>query len=159
VLVAKAIELAQEPALEANTDFSFSQGWLWCFKIRYGIKSYVKHGEASSAPDECISSPERAFASFLCALPDAEGNNPVNLRAEDIFNTDETGLYIHQQPTRGLATGKRAGTKQAKKRITVVPLTVNATLGLQEAELCGLPLQPFGFVLGARSQHTPDQQP
>jgi hypothetical protein len=62
---------------------------------------------------------------LLEALPDKDGENPVNVQPEDTFNMDESGLYYGQQPSRTLARGRTAGNKK-DKRMTVA-LTVNAT--------------------------------
>jgi hypothetical protein len=35
---------------------------------------------------------------LLEALPDKDGENPVNVQPEDTFNMDESGLYYGQQP-------------------------------------------------------------
>jgi hypothetical protein len=38
----------------------------------------------------------------------------------DIFNADETGLFMYQQPNRGLADRKMSGKKQSKARLSVL---------------------------------------
>jgi hypothetical protein len=60
---------------------------------------------------------------LLEALPDKDGENPVNVQPEDTFNMDESGLYTGSSRT--LARGRTAGNKK-DKRMTVA-LTVNAT--------------------------------
>jgi len=133
IITAKAKELAKLPELEAK-DCAFSDGWLARFKARHGISQRTKHGEAGSAPQEGVQRAQEDLRVLLSALPDANGENERDVGAEDIFNMDETGLYIQQQPTKGLATGKQAGTKLAKKRLTVA-LTVNAAGTQQLAPL------------------------
>jgi len=125
LLIEKAKKLATIPELCAK-ECVFSHGWLSRFKQRYGISQRTKHGEAGSAPEEGVQLTREQLRVLLSELPDVNGENPRDVPARDIFNTDETGLYIQQQPTKGLATGKQAGTKVAKKRLTVA-LTVNAT--------------------------------
>jgi hypothetical protein len=41
----------------------------------------------------------------------------------DIFNADETGLFMYQQPSRGLADCAMSGKKHNKARITVLLVT------------------------------------
>jgi hypothetical protein len=53
--------------------------------------------------------------------------------AQDIYNQDETGQFWRQVPQRSLVTGKRAGRKQHKQRITV-SLCCNAA-GTDKREL------------------------
>jgi hypothetical protein len=44
------------------------------------------------------SSSLRPSSKLLEALPDKDGENPVNVQPEDTFNMDESGLYYGQQP-------------------------------------------------------------
>jgi hypothetical protein len=60
---------------------------------------------------------------LLLALLDKDGENPVNMRPEEVINMDEPGLYYCQQPSHILARGRAAG---SKKRMTVA-LVANAT--------------------------------
>jgi hypothetical protein len=52
--------------------------------------------EAGSAPEASVHRSDRAQK--LEALPDKDGENPVNVQPEDTFNMDESGLYYGQQP-------------------------------------------------------------
>jgi hypothetical protein len=94
------------PHFDVPDSFSFSDCWLGKFKKRQGIKQSVKHGEANNAGVQ------------LCreAVPlIAEDGGYV---AEDIYNQDETEQFWRQVPQHSLATGKRAGRKKDKQRIT-----------------------------------------
>jgi hypothetical protein len=80
--------------------YAYSSGWLLNFKRRYGIKSYVMHGEAGSANQEGID----LAHSNLCELLTEGG-----CEAEDVYNHDESVVFWRQMPTRTFATGKSAG--------------------------------------------------
>jgi hypothetical protein len=98
-----------------HESFIFSSGWMQKFKKRYGIKSYALHGEAGDANAEGIK------------LAQTELRNVLEpFKPEDVYNQDETGIFWRQVPARTLATGKRAGNKKIKERVTV-SLTCNVT--------------------------------
>jgi hypothetical protein len=120
VLTQKAKELALIPELEVSG--VCSSGWLTNFKKPWHQLS--GHGGRSAPGQRPACSPDRS--KLLEALPDKDGENPVNVQPEDTFNMDESGLYYGQQPSRTLARGRTAGNKKDKKRMTVA-LTVNAT--------------------------------
>jgi hypothetical protein len=107
-------EMLKEKARESDKqtsvaeDFDCSPGWLRNFKKRYGMKSYVLHGEAGDANCEGV---QLARVNLRLLL---EGYT-----AEDTYNQDETGIFWRQQPTRTLATGKKAVLKKEKERVTV----------------------------------------
>ena len=126
VLTAKAKELAARPELEVTEGFNCSAGWLTNFKKRFGISSHQRHGEAGSAPELSVDHAQTKLRVLLSALPDAHGENPVDVQPHNIFTMDETGLYWCQQPSRTLARGKTTGNVKDKKRMTVA-LVVNAT--------------------------------
>jgi hypothetical protein len=100
VLTQKAKELALIPELEVSEGFVCSSGWLTNFKKRHGISSQVRHGEAGSAPSQRPARSDRA-QKLLEALPDKDGENPVNVQPEDTFNMDESGLYYEAQSHAG----------------------------------------------------------
>jgi hypothetical protein len=58
-------------------NFGFSAGWLHNFKKRYGIKSYVLHGEVGSANQQGI---ELARSSLRKLLEEGE------YEADDVYN-------------------------------------------------------------------------
>jgi hypothetical protein len=113
----QAIRFAEGLKIPVTGDnaFLFSNGWLDGFKKRKGIKSFVQHGEAGSANAAGIELARRSVRKLV------EGLNPG-----DIFNQDESGLFWRQPPSRTLATGKKAGRKKDKQRVTA-SLLVNAT--------------------------------
>jgi hypothetical protein len=103
----KAKQLGRQ--LKVPDNFGYSGGWLYNFKKRYGIKSYVLHGEAGSANQEGV---ELARSSLRKLLEEGE------YEAEDVYNQDESGAFWRQMPTHSMATGKRAGQKKEKERVT-----------------------------------------
>jgi hypothetical protein len=78
------------------------------------IKEIRRHGEAASADMSALAKERTRLQELL---------KPFALK--DIFNTDETGVFLFQQPERGLADRPLAGKKQKKDRITVL-FTTNA---------------------------------
>lgn len=110
--------------LNVPDNFGYSAGWLHNFKKRYGIKSYVLHGEAGSANQEGIDLARSNLRELL-----VEGG----YEADDVYNQDESGAFWRQMPTRTLATGKRAGGKKEKERATF-SLCTNAS-GSHKMEL------------------------
>jgi hypothetical protein len=123
-LTQKAKELALIPELEVSEGFVCSSGWLTNFKKRHGISSQVRHGEAGSAPEPASSS-LRPSSKLLEALPDKDGENPVNVQPRTP-STWTSPACTTGRPSRTLARGRTAGNKKDKKRMTVA-LTVNAT--------------------------------
>jgi hypothetical protein len=105
MLKQKAIEFGKQTGVKE--DFFYSSGWLQRFKKRFGIESYVLHGEARDANNEGVKHARRNLRLLL---------EPYN--AEETNNQDETGVFWRQAPTRTLATGKRSGHKKEKERVT-----------------------------------------
>jgi hypothetical protein len=103
--------------LRVSATFSYSKGWLDKFKKRKGIRSYKLHGEANDADREGVKLAQNNFRKIVL-----EGG----FTADNIFNQDETGLFWRQVPTRTHATGKKAGRKKDKQRVTV-SLVCNAS--------------------------------
>jgi hypothetical protein len=104
--------------------FAFSDGWLDNFKKRQGIKQVLKHGEANDADEAGVQLAREA-------IPKIIADN--RYAAEEIYKQDETGQFWRQVPQRSLATGKQAGRKKDKQRITA-SLCCNAT-GTDKREL------------------------
>ena len=99
ILQQKALELAQ--MLNIGEDqIKFSNGWVWRFKKRNGLKKIKFSGEANSAPIEDLPR-ERARLRLLLSRYDKE----------DIYNADETGLFFRIEPNQTLSTGPIAGRK------------------------------------------------
>lgn len=100
----------------ATAVFSASNGWLSGFKKRHQIHAYTLHGEAASAPPDEVIQEHRRLLQDVVARFDPE----------DRYNADESALFWRALPTRTQATGRRAGTKINKERITVM-LASNST--------------------------------
>lgn len=104
----QALVLAQSMNLD---EFKCSNGWLWRWRKRYGIKHKEEHGERQSADLE-------ASKKWL------EEELPILLASyspKDVFNSDETGIFFRCLPRSGfVAHGetKPAGNKVAKDRLT-----------------------------------------
>jgi hypothetical protein len=112
------------PRFDVPNDLRYSNGWLANFKKRQGIKQVVLHGEACDADDAGVELARMAIPKNV-----EEGGYP----ADNIYNQDKTGQFWRQVPQRSLATGKQAGRKKDKQRITV-SLCCNAT-GTDKREL------------------------
>jgi hypothetical protein len=76
---------------------------------RHKIRERQRHGEAASA-DMVAVAKERLRLQDLLSKYDRC----------DIFNADETGLFMYQQPNRGLSDKKMSGKKQSKARLSVL---------------------------------------
>ncbi|QRW11097.1 tigger transposable element-derived protein 6 [Ceratobasidium sp. AG-Ba] len=87
----------------------FSDGWLSKFKQRWGLKHYVFHGEAASAPVHTLDEHRRTLHQLLARYGPA-----------DRINVDETALPYRQSPTGGLASHALSGLKVDKTRLTYV---------------------------------------
>ncbi|CAB4493929.1 unnamed protein product [Rhizophagus irregularis] len=89
-------------------DFKGSDGWVAGFKKRHNLESYVKHGEAASAPsEEDLNEMRKDLQNIL-----------KEYSPDDIFNIDKTGLYWKMEPNRTLSTGP------AKAWELVQPVTI-----------------------------------
>ncbi|GBC35167.1 tigger transposable element-derived protein 6-like [Rhizophagus irregularis DAOM 181602=DAOM 197198] len=97
-------------------DFKGSDGWVAGFKKRHNLESYVKHGEAASAPsEEDLNEMRKDLQNIL-----------KEYSPDDIFNIDKTGLYWKMEPNRTLSTGPVVGKKLSKERVTIA-LCCNAS--------------------------------
>ena len=82
ILQQKALELAK--MLDIGEDkIQFSNGWIWRFKRRNGLRKIKYSSEANSAPIESLPE-ERARLCTILAKYDKE----------NIYNADETGLFF-----------------------------------------------------------------
>ena len=99
ILQQKSLELAK--MLNINEEqIKFTNGWVWRFKQRNGLKKVHFSGEANSAPIETLPE-ERVRLRSLLAKYDKE----------DIYNADETGLFFRIESNQILSTGTIAGRK------------------------------------------------
>ena len=109
VLVEKARQLVADfPELEVPDMSAFSRGWIGKFKKCHSIRSISRHGEARSADMPAVQRAREDLAKLLTKFPVRDGDEYVNYALENIFNMDETGLSWRQQPSRTLATGRKA---------------------------------------------------
>lgn len=93
--------------------FKASNGFLRNFKNRYGIRELAIQGEQLSSDNNCI----EEFINMLQHLIKTE-----QYSSDQIYNSDESGLYWKALPTKTLASSreKRAnGFKMNKERITL----------------------------------------
>ena len=100
--------------LDEPITFKATQGWLTNFKNRFGIRLFSVQGKKLSGDtDEEI---QKIIT---------EGGYPLN----NVYNPDESGLYIKSLPQRTLALieEKQApGYKESKERVTIMNFS-NAT--------------------------------
>jgi len=104
---------------------NLSDGWLARFKARNGLKQFKRHGEAASVSLETAERERQHIQELI---------KEYSVEEQDLFNTDETGLFYGQAlfflcssgtdlmdrmpPDRGLADKKRSGVKGTKVRLT-----------------------------------------
>lgn len=114
------------PALDLNKkicgDESFvaSNGWLYRFKSRHGIRELEIQGEKLLADVEVANSFKYSFKNFL---------NENNYDLDFIYNADETGLNWKSLPSKSLASRREnsaSGYKSGKERVTIM-VCANAT--------------------------------
>ena len=111
-VIQKAATFAQRLGIQ---NFRGSNGWFDRFKKRYGVRNYLRHGEANSAPLEDLQQHRTDLQKLLATW---------NL--EDVYNCDETALFWKLEPSRTLARQPISDVKKPRDRVTVL-LTCNAT--------------------------------
>ena len=103
------------PTSPTANGFRASNGWLCRWQKRHGISAIKVSGEIRSADEGAA----KAFQPELKALVEEHGLGP-----DQIFNTDETGLFFKMTPERTLASRtdatSRHGHKQRKDRVTIL---------------------------------------
>lgn len=120
ILKEKAIMFHEK--LSGKTSFTASDGWLYKFKQRHGIRQLTLSGEKLSAPTHEINPFRQQLQAYV---------KERNLVPEQIYNADETGIYWKMIPNKTLACSSEksaAGHKQQKERLTILGCT-NATGG------------------------------
>lgn len=117
VLQAKAVQLYKQLCEGRGEtepiEFVASDGWLWRFCRRHGIRQLTLQGEKLSADKPASEEFVSSFRTFV------EDNNYT---LNQIFNCDETGLYYKLLPQKTLASHfeKNAdGRKSQKERVTI----------------------------------------
>ncbi len=94
-------------------DFVASDGWLWRFSKRHGIRQLSLQGEKLSAD-------KPAADNFILTFREFVETNGYTLN--QIFNCDETGLYYKLLPKKTLASSFEKcadGRKSQKERVTI----------------------------------------
>jgi hypothetical protein len=95
------------------TEPKWSDKWLFDFRARYKIRKFRQHGEAGSVDKEQAQERLQECQEIAKLYP-----------TEDVYNTDETGLFWLLVPDTTLATKAWSGRKKKKDRISVL-VTVN----------------------------------
>ena len=88
-----------------------SEGWLQNFKHRYNIRKRMKYGESVSGSVD-IAGAQQRLNEVQAIVKDYD--------AKDVYNADESGLHWLLMPNSTLATRTVHGTKQDKRRITIM---------------------------------------
>ena len=112
--------LLNQRSTENTKQFQASGGWLSAFKKRHGIHSLYVQGESLSADSACVSS----YVGGLQIQFDERGEC-----AEQIYNADETALYLKAVPRKTLVAAfeqSAPGIKECKQRVSIL-LCCNAT--------------------------------
>lgn len=86
----------------------FSTGWLDSFKARHNIKKYRQHGESGSIDLVIVKEELQEIR---------EAVNPYT--NEDIYNMNESALFLKMTPDRTLRTEQSTGGKHDKACITI----------------------------------------
>lgn len=111
-LIQKAISIATEHPELNRGKIEFSSGWVRRFRERWGIVFSKTYGEAQSADPAAVREAQRLIGEWL-----------VSYTPDNIFNEDETGMFINLEPSRTLMTegekSKVRGIKKQKERLTV----------------------------------------
>lgn len=112
IIQEKAIQIAR--SFDPQTNFKASNGWLDKFIKRNDMVFRVLSGEGASIDSEVVDSWTEGLPA-ICA----------NYNPENIFNTDETGLFFKQTPCKTYVQkgDKCIGSKTYKQRLTVCLLT------------------------------------
>uniref|UniRef100_H3AZH0 HTH CENPB-type domain-containing protein n=1 Tax=Latimeria chalumnae TaxID=7897 RepID=H3AZH0_LATCH len=121
-------------------ELSVKQGWLDCFKRRYGTSQVKISGEIRSANSEAANTFSDEFKAYL----EEEG-----FTEEQVYNADESGLYFKMLPDTTLAAKndekKSEEFKQDKNRVTFL-FACNKTGNHKLTPLCiGKSRQPRCF--------------
>lgn len=102
------INLPMYKNLPESEEPKWSTGWLSRFKQRYGIRQFIQHGEAASAPDNVeVEESMRVIQDILMYKEEHE-----------IYNMDETALFWRMTPDSSLTTEQLSGFKKDKNRMT-----------------------------------------
>ncbi|CAG8795403.1 36106_t:CDS:1, partial [Racocetra persica] len=78
----------------SEENMKFSNGWLNGFKQKNNLKVHKIHGEANDTPLELLPNMRAELKTLI-----------AKYRPEDIFNTDETGLFFRIESNQTLSSG------------------------------------------------------
>ena len=108
------IILAKKIALDLNlqSDFCFSKGWLYNFKLKYNIKNYKISGKSDNID---LNKYEKEILSYIKIIK--------NYKLDSIFNFDELGLFYEKQPESSLSFKPLKNKFNSNKRLTIGLLT------------------------------------
>lgn len=99
-----------------QTNFNATDGWLYRFKQRFGIRYLTVSGEKLSNKESALNSFREIFIETITEM---------KLTEDQIYNADESGLYWKQfQMTRTLVHKEEKsapGIKESNQRITIMP--------------------------------------
>ncbi|CAH0729636.1 unnamed protein product, partial [Brenthis ino] len=118
LLCEKALQLNKK--IGSDESFVASNGWLYRFKSRHGIRELEIQGEKMSADVDAANSFKDGFKKEL-------DKNDYDL--DFLYNADETGLYWKSLPSKSLASQREnsaTGYKTSKERVTIL-VCANAT--------------------------------
>ena len=110
-LASSATKLARQLGLP---EFHGSDGWLWRFRKRHGIRNLAVTGEAESADAESVEPFRQQLLEYI---------NSENLTMSQIYNVDETGMMWRALPRNTQASKeekKVRGKKVSKERLSVL---------------------------------------
>lgn len=113
--------IIQQKALQLNAklpdgdpDFTASQGWLNRWKTRHGVRQLTVTGESISSDKNAAEKFQKEFEEFI---------KTEELTADQIYNTDESGLLYRMLPNKTLASKleeSAKGYKKSKDRLTIM---------------------------------------
>lgn len=108
IIQTEATKLAEKLGI---SDFKASNGWLDRFKRRHNIVCKQINGEANDVNQDTVENWKRKLLVLI-----------KGYEAKDIYNADETGLFLRGIPTKSLVIKGDAcvGGKKSKDRLTVL---------------------------------------
>lgn len=137
MLQAKALDFHK--MFDDGEDFTASSGWLDRWKKRYGIRQLNISGEKLSADCDEVVKFKESFKNLIAK---------ENLKMEQLFNCDETGLNFRMLPSKTLAAKDERsapGYKKSKERVTLLACS-NASGNLKlKTMLIGKSKKPRAF--------------
>ncbi len=151
IVQAKARELHKKLLVkrggENSESFTASDGWLWRFSKRHGIRQLLLQGEKLSAD-------RPAAEAFVVSFQDFIETEHYTLH--QVFNCDESGLYFKLMPEKTLASSfeKSAdGRKTQKERVTInACANASGSIKLPLLQLIGKARNPCCFKNIVRDQ-------